>query len=420
MSRMASSSQRPTATAVAASLCDSYSDKTDKNKVFLNEVSSSDGQSSSSSFFCDETSATSDNTPLSAHLTIIVTTSPIVSHPSTELIESTFSTFGPNCGESFLACKKIIVCDGYRQRIEPLKRKFTSTKAALRSGIVNDDQLQFYEEFMVRLQALADKGDFGAGFGNTTVMRCEQRMGYGFALKAALAEVSTPFVCVIQHDRTFMRRAPIVEVVNAMRENEMVKYVGLLQKSNLKYLDVAQSRHGRPILNHIIDHILQPPALVINGEVYGEKGGNTFLEKLAEHKLGKLYSQGKAKYMTGGFYDDLRNASLTSHQAALIPTLFWYDNTHICRTEHYRDFVFDPTKKFVAKGGFVEDKISPAMVATIENEGFEKGFNRFGCYLIDDHSGVPFTGHLDGGTFQTRATRTENGTEEHFKKLITN
>ena len=64
---------------------------------------------------------------------------------------------------------------------------------------------------------------------NCRVVELEERMGYGFALKHALYhEVSTPYVCVIQHDRTFMRTTPMDDVVRAMlnKRNGDIKYVG--------------------------------------------------------------------------------------------------------------------------------------------------------------------------------------------------
>ncbi len=53
------------------------------------------------------------NDHLSNLLTIIVTTSPIKSNPSTELLEKTFATFRHG-GYDFTLCEKIIVCDGCR------------------------------------------------------------------------------------------------------------------------------------------------------------------------------------------------------------------------------------------------------------------------------------------------------------------
>jgi hypothetical protein len=88
-------------------------------------------------------------------------------------------------------------------------------------------------------------------------------------------------------------------------------------------------------------------------------------------------------------------------QLSLTPTFFWYDNVHICETAHYRDFVFHPSYKMVVRGGFVEDKLSPVIKKTVERLGLVQGHARFGCFLLDDHSGMFFTGHLDGGSYLT-------------------
>jgi len=92
-------------------------------------------------------------------------------------------------------------------------------------------------------------------------------------------------------------------------------------------------------------------------------------------------------------------------QLSLTPTFFWYDNVHICETLHYRDFVFDPNLKMVVKGGFVEDKLSPVIKKSVERLGLKRGHARFGCFLLDDHSGMFFTGHLDGGSYLTVAEK---------------
>jgi hypothetical protein len=88
------------------------------------------------------------------------------------------------------------------------------------------------------------------------------------------------------------------------------------------------------------------------------------------------------------------------HQMSLTPTLFWYDNTHVCDTAHYRDFIFNPQYQMVARGGFVEDKLSPVLKRSVDRLGLREGHSRFGCYILDDHSGYFFTGHLDGGSYR--------------------
>lgn len=101
--------------------------------------------------------------------------------------------------------------------------------------------------------------------------------------------------------------------------------------------------------------------------------------------------------------DDNNKNAMT--QLSLIPTLFWYDNIHVAKTSHYRDFVFNNRSKMVAKGGFVEDKLTQVMVRQVEKLGLVEGHSLFGCYLLDDHSGFFFTGHLDGGRYMSEKAR---------------
>ena len=87
------------------------------------------------------------------------------------------------------------------------------------------------------------------------------------------------------------------------------------------------------------------------------------------------------------------------HHLSLTPTLYWYDNIHVVETSHYRDFIFNPQYRMVSRGGFVEDKLSPLITKSVERLGLKDGHAKFKCYLLDDHSGYFFTGHLDGGSF---------------------
>jgi len=432
--------------------------------------------------------------PLSQLLTIIVTTSPIRSHPSTEMLEKTFDTF-PYAGEEFAyECRKVIVCDGCRVRDEEedgfnnsngfnsrriscdsatasnsnqsfnnnnidkndndrnnndknnsnginsgsnhseskptITRKHANIKQALRSGITTVDQAKNYIEFKTALRKLCEDAtrapypQVKSPFRNAEVVELEERHGYGFALRHALLHcINTPYVCVIQHDRTFMRPAPVAEVVDAMRNDptEKIKYVGMSMKSNLMYYDIFGGKYGKKAIDELRSMILRPESLCIGGGVYGPNGSSSRhmtadskkvrqnLESLVEtyrgsmqHITYKEWLQSVGRSTTAGDSGGrCGNVHQNCHQLSLTPTLFWYDNTHIVQTSHYRDFVFDPKHKMVARGGFVEDKLSPAMIRNVERFGLREGHGRFGCYLLDDNSGMFFTGHLDGGGYLT-------------------
>lgn len=345
-------------------------------------------------------------------LTVIVTTSPVRSNPSTALLEQTFSTFF-HAGKGFLECPKVVICDGCRILEGEEKkddgeesgagcppkvtRKYSNIKQNLRNGIASTDQASNYTEFKRRLREICCEADVSSPFFNTSVVELEERQGYGFALRHALRHcVSTPYVCVIQHDRTFMRETPIDEVIQVMLSNPGVKYVGINQKSNLNYVDIFSGKYGRRAVEEYKSMILRPPQLNIGGGIYGPSGTSANgIEFDTEKRRQNVRSQretykGTHQFLTQEEWvkSNLHLQADGRHQLSLSPTIFWYDNTHVVSTSHYRDFIFDPQYKMVARGGFVEDKLSPAIVRSCERLGLRDGHAKFGCYILDDHSGV--------------------------------
>jgi len=129
-------------------------------------------------------STVSSNIDLSKLLTIVVTTSPIRSHPSTELLERVFQTFTLAGNEFAFECSKIIVCDGYRildedvniQNSDSLKedkkvsRKHNCVKQALRSGIATLEHAENYKAFKIALRQLCQKADNKSPFFNTKIV----------------------------------------------------------------------------------------------------------------------------------------------------------------------------------------------------------------------------------------------------------
>lgn len=384
-------------------------------------------------------------------LTIILTTSPIISNPSTLLLENVIETFHYG-GPEFSSCRKLLVCDGFREQSSTppedpaaaptVTKRHTTAKSAMRSGIVDSQQKANYEQFKenIRARVAAAEHDPADAFHNMDVLELSERNGYGFALKSALQLVTTKYVCVIQHDRTFMRRTPMKEVVAAMEANDKVKYVGILMRSNLLYLEHFLGKYGSEMSEQLQTMFIRPPELLLERKLYAsEEVSRDLTDRFAN--CGDKYAELRKTYMGSipyrkllgedstladylaprcdGTAEDAACASgetggtptpppppqtakaATHKQATLIPTLFWYDNIHVVNTSHYRDWVFDPLKHLVARGGFVEDKLSPAMVALVQKRGLQEGHAPFGCYLLDDHCGVAFTGHLDGGTFLT-------------------
>lgn len=349
--------------------------------------------------------------PLEDLLTIIITTSPIKSNPSTEVLEKAMETFVNGGSEFAFKCRKVIVCDGVRTNDTEgrnVTKKHSNVKQAMRNGIVTSDQAENYKQYKQNLCWLCENATETSPFYNAVVEELVERQGYGFALRHALRHfVSTQFVCVVQHDRTFMRATPVKETVEAMFRHPNIKYVGMSMRSNMMYRDIFIGKYGAVYQDELRELILRPPELQVDRTLYGPGSKSTgrinyFTEKLRKNILALTETyQGSNQLAMEQAWTESASVPPHKHQLSLTPTLFWYDNIHICETEHYRDFIFDPVYKMVAKGGFVEDKLSPVIKRTVDRMGLAEGHSRFGCYLLDDHSGFFFTGHLDGGSFLT-------------------
>lgn len=191
------------------------------------------------------------------------------------------------------------------------------------------------------------------------------------------------------------------------------------------YRDIFYTKYGKAYIDDMSDMVRHPPELLVDQTEYGPNSRSTAaMSESCSPKVWKSVQSVATAYESSNhnlFYQEWLkrknerassegeeqnqstdgNGNDKKHQMTLTPTLFWYDNVHVCETAHYRDFVFHPSYKMVARGGFVEDKLSPVMIRTCERLGLKDGHSRFGCFLLDDHSGYFFTGHLDGGSYLT-------------------
>ena len=186
-------------------------------------------------------------------------------------------------------------------------------------------------------------------------------------------------------------------------------------RSNLMMRDQFVGQYGGLYADEMLQCILRPAELLLDANMFGPNSESTQNmnygakgDKLRKNLLA-LAETYKGSQQCLDHIEWLTRSQIPNDkcQLSLTPTLFWYDNVHICETSHYRDFIFDPQYRMVVRGGFVEDKLSPVIKKTVERLGLKEGHSRFGCYLLDDHSGMFFTGHLDGGSYMTPEQKRE-------------
>lgn len=65
-------------------------------------------------------------------------------------------------------------------------------------GVVSEDHVPKYAEYKARLRALAEGAASGTPFSKTTILELEETHGLGFAVRAALEYVHTPYVVIVQ------------------------------------------------------------------------------------------------------------------------------------------------------------------------------------------------------------------------------
>ncbi|KAH6661530.1 hypothetical protein F5X68DRAFT_218859 [Plectosphaerella plurivora] len=269
-------------------------------------------------------------------ITLIVTTSPTPSAPSTDLLSAVFRSFEPNC-PALLDCAVIVVFDSY-DHIVPRSR--------LKKGQVTAEGALAYEEYKENVKTLVlrtfgtrgsddalfvkteELAEFGSPNtspvplvisstpdGRIRFLECTERLGFGLAVRSALRITTTPFVWVHQHDWTLECAIPLKEILEEMTQAPPRD-------------DPDEEAEAAPIA-----YVCLPSPRMLNYATSMHVEMFPRLKALtAEH--GRSSSEG----------------------VPLTPLYFWHDKPHICRREHYLARVFS-SRLAMSRGMFIEDSV---------------------------------------------------------------
>ncbi|OTA99594.1 hypothetical protein M426DRAFT_76260 [Hypoxylon sp. CI-4A] len=274
------------------------------------------------------------DTPISNVLTLIITTSPTPSAPSTELISAILSSFRTHC-EELLSCRVIVVFDTFDRIASHARLKkgqvtpagastFNLYKQNTKKLILKEFEQDNDERNLAHSEGEAEFGYDGVEANvipfsitrtaddRVTFIEPSRRLGFGLAVRSAVRLTETPFVWVQQHDWPLASNIPLRSLLDIMQtagadENTLVKYVCLPSVRLLSYADSA--------------HVVQFPAL---------------------------------KQLTATLKRDFITRSGAT--VPLTPMFFWHDKPHLASTEHYLARVF-PTRLSMLRGAFIEDTI---------------------------------------------------------------
>ena len=278
-----------------------------------------------------ETSMRGD-APEVTSVTIVLTTSPCRSHPSTMLIEETVSSIARHAGASpATGTRLLVVCDGVKVR----------AKSKFRSGQVDEDGAARYEAYLDRLAWLAR--DETGPLRGAEILRLEERHGFGHALKRGVMRVTTPYVLIAQHDRVFTRDAPMRAVLDIMETDESVACVGFPTKTTL---------------SHDKSH--------------------------------------RSRFPGYGAFDLPRRSYDEHPGLELVPLTQFYDSMHVARTSFYLSFVYGQKRwANLPVGAFIEDTLGQQMLEDLRRNG-PSAHAKYRTFIVEDDDKTPMAGHIDG------------------------
>lgn len=333
-------------------------------------------------------------------LTLIITTSPTPSAPSTELLSQILFSFRAHCPE-LSRCRVILVLDTYDH---------ISSTARLKKGHVTADGARKYAEYKANAKRLIldeyapgvtgqdlvvdyAEAEFGSlAYAQQTnavplaitktdddrVLFIEpaQRLGFGLAVRSALRLTSTPYVWIQQHDWALIADIPLGPLLTIMQQQhaqpqgdapDLADDDAADTKVPVKYVcfpSVRMVQYARS------DHVMQFPAL---------------------RALTNLHKQ-NFSVRPGGE----GGGGASAAKIPLTPLFFWHDKPHVAETAHYLAQVFS-SRVAVPRGAFIEDTVGHRA----RTEMKEGEWRKWACWLYYPDEGKQLCmRHLKGRTWR--------------------
>lgn len=164
-------------------------------------------------------------------LTVVITSSPVRSNPSTRMLQECMASLNRNGG--LARCRKVIMCDGFKVR-QRSQRKL---------GVVTDEEAVLYREYVHRVVCLCRTHP---DFRRARLVRLARRQGSAYAIREAIGgHVSTPLVLVVPHDCVIARPLQLETVAAAMHARlDRMNYIKLAGPSTATYAEAVLQKHG--------------------------------------------------------------------------------------------------------------------------------------------------------------------------------
>lgn len=318
----------------------------------------------------------------SVGLTVIITTSPTPSAPSTGLIAAVSQSFRTHCPE-LLACPVIVILDTFDH---------VGAQPRLKKGVVTDEGAGHHDAYKQNVKRLVlaeyrrprpDRGDGGDApeplvesrgqaeygleteansvdllisrtrDGRVTFVEPSKRLGFGLGVRSGLRLAGTPYVWIQQHDWPLAADIPVRSILRVMDDGGRAETAA----APVKYVCLPSVRMRSYATS---DHVVKFPAL-----------------------RALTASLRSPRYVTDA-----------DAAVPLTPLFFWHDKPHLASTAHYLDRVF-PTRLAMPRGAFIEDLVGQRA----RDQMKEGNWARWACWLYYPDDGKRLcVRHLQGRT----------------------
>ncbi|KIW43642.1 uncharacterized protein PV06_04726 [Exophiala oligosperma] len=315
---------------------------------------------------------------LGEKLTIILTTSPTPSIPSTELISGVLRSLPPSLSTVpiIITFDGFTVCQNDKYRDGRLKKGQVPLQMAeaYPAYIANVKRLFSHPDVPVVQEAASEAMTSRIeGERCVTFIQHQTRQGFALSVVSALKCCSTPFVLVLQHDWVFEIEPPIQQLLTILQDEPDVNYITFV------------ARHFKR---------------------YELTMGNSNVRLRAVFDAAKAMRHGSAC------------------DSDLIANLHFYDRPHLASVTKYYE-ILDTFPK-LRKGDFFEDaigtKFSYSISNACSNEEAVQAWKRIGTWMYAPDGGASRgVRHTSGRTTLTeeleKARKQAYITENHLAKL---
>jgi len=333
--------------------------------------------------------ASGPTVPLSSLLTVIITTSPTPSAPTTDLISSILDSFRLHCPD--LARVSVIVTFDTFDHVGPKNRLKRGTVTEAGAGIfalykanVKELVLKSYapQSSPDALTTTTGHAEYGLAEqpvytvpytvtqttdGQVTFIEPDQRLGFGLSVRTALRIATTPYVWIHQHDWTLVSDIPLFSLLTVMAastpavsSSTNIEADAAAPPPPVQYICFPSVRMLR---YHVSNHVTHFPA------------------------LRALTKELKRDYVVPS-----PSSPSESETVPLTPLFFWHDKPHVASRTHYLERIF-PGRLAMARGDFIEDRVGQRARDQMKTGVWE----RWGCWLYYPDEGRKLVvRHLNG------------------------